>query len=292
MRTRRRAHAALAALSIALLFFAGNLYYSYYMLFVVALLAVSMVLTVRRGEAFLRLQWERLAVIAVVCVLALGLVAVQLLPMAEFLPHFGKATDPQLTESHTLEQIWRDFTSPALPRPDAMLYTALQPEEYYAYIGLLPFVAILLLPLAVTRQSRRTILFFALLFGFALLWIDIRDTPLRELYTRSTALQQFRYPTRFLIYGGFAVLGARGPRPGCAVAAMRRQPRNRARGRAPKLARGRAGRGARYSRRRTALVAGRRVGPEPTGDGDPRLRQYGVRHRGWLAGEELAPTTT
>jgi hypothetical protein len=206
VRTRRRAHAALAALSLALLFFAGNLYYAYYMVFVVALFAATAVLTPRLARPFVTLEEDRLRVLLVVGGLALGLVAVQLLPVAEFLPHFGKATDPQLTESHTPEQIWHDLTSTELKRPDAVLYSPLQPEEYYAYMGLLPFVALLLVPLAVTRRSRRTVLFFVLLAGFAVLWIDLRDTPLRDFYAQNTMLQQFRYPTRFLVYGAFAVL--------------------------------------------------------------------------------------
>ena len=47
----RRAHTALAALSVALLFFAGNLYYSYYLLYVVALFAATAVLTILRGPS-------------------------------------------------------------------------------------------------------------------------------------------------------------------------------------------------------------------------------------------------
>ena len=46
-----------------------------------------------------------------VSVLALGLIAVQLLPLVEFWPHIAKPPDPQMAGAHSLRQIWLDYVS-------------------------------------------------------------------------------------------------------------------------------------------------------------------------------------
>lgn len=49
-------------------------------------------------------------------------------------------------------------------------------------------------------------LFFALLFVLAVVWIDVREVPWRDFWARTSFLNQFRYPTRMLIYGACAVI--------------------------------------------------------------------------------------
>lgn len=207
-RTRRRRYAAMAVLALALLFFSGNVYYPYYMLFAVALYGLVAVFGFRTSRPFISLNQRRVWIILVVGVLTLGLIAIQLLPLAEFWPRISKALNTALTDSHTLRQIFLDYVSKDKWRPDAIEF--LQPEEFYAYVGLWPFLALLFLPLAIRKRERRSIAFLTLLFVFTLLWIDVRDMPWRELLVRMPFLNQFRYPTRMLIFGAFALIGLAG----------------------------------------------------------------------------------
>ena len=199
--TRRRLHAAMAALAMALLFFSGNVYYAYYMLFVIGLYGLVMLFEFRPRPVLNR---DRTVILLTVGVLAAGLIAVQLLPLLEFWPRISKATNPQLTDSQTFRQILLDYVSKDRWRADAI--KAIPSEEFYAYIGIWPFLALVLLPLAVWKRDKRPLLFFGLLLAFAVAWISVRDMPWRELYTRVSFLNQFRYPTRMLIYGACAII--------------------------------------------------------------------------------------
>ncbi|MFQ5593800.1 MAG: YfhO family protein, partial [Anaerolineae bacterium] len=201
-KTRRKLHAVIAIFSLALLFFSGNVYFTYYMLFVIVLYCLVMLLGVRpRGSS---LDRNKAGVLFIVGVLAIGLIAVQLLPLVEFWPHISKATSPDFADSQTVHQVFRDYVSKDKARADAI--KTLPPQEFYAYIGIWPFLALILLPLAVRKTDKKPFLFFTLLFVFAVLWIDVRDMPWRGVFAHAPLLSQFRYPTRMLIYGAFAVI--------------------------------------------------------------------------------------
>jgi hypothetical protein len=204
--TRRRLHAAIAIISIALLFFSGNVYYAYYMLFVIALYSLIVLFDLRSRKLFF--DGEGAGLLAVIGVLAVGLTAVQLLPLLEFWPYISKATNPGLTDSHTIRQILLDYLSKDPWRADAI--KTLPPEEFYAYIGLWPFLGLILLPFAVRRREKKPLLFFALLFAFTIVWIDVREMPWRGVYAHVSFLNQFRYPTRMLIYGACAIIALAG----------------------------------------------------------------------------------
>jgi len=206
--TRRRLHVSVAAISLAMLFLGGHVYFPFYTLLAIAVYAPLALVQVRLRPRFAAIRWDTVKVLLAVGILAAGLVALQMLPMLEFWPHFGKATNLEMTDSQTLQQIWLDYTVPDKQRPDAIKW--LPPEEFYAYTGTWPFLALVLLPLAIWKRDRRPLLFFALLFLVAVLWIDVRDTPWREIYVRYGWINQFRYPTRMLIFGAFAVTGLAG----------------------------------------------------------------------------------
>ena len=55
---------------------------------------------------------------------------------------------PERVHSRTqlLDQVWGDYVSPEVWRPDAQRYLPLPPNEYYAYVGIWPFLAAALLP--------------------------------------------------------------------------------------------------------------------------------------------------
>lgn len=206
LRTRRPLYAVGAILALALLFFSGNAYFAYYMLFVIALLAVAMLFDVRRSRPHVSFHGDRAAVLLLIAVLVVGVVAVYLFPLADFWPHIGKPTNPEMSDSHTVEQILWDYTSTDTWRPDAIKTQTLGREDFYAYIGLAPFLALLLLPLAIRKRDRRMILFFGLLLAFVFAFIDVRDMPWRDLYARTYAFAQFRHPTRMLPIGALAIL--------------------------------------------------------------------------------------
>lgn len=200
--TRRRRHVALTVVALALLFLSGNVYYAFYMLVIGAVLSPLLVV-VRRPR--LQMDWRRVQVLALIGGLALGLIALQLLPLAEFWPRLNKATNLTLSDSQTLQQVVLDFTSTDRNRPDAS--AVLPPEEYYAYSGWWPILALVLLPLAVWRRPRkRPVVLAAVLLLVAVAWIDVRDMPWHALYVQSSLFAQFRYPTRMLIFAALALL--------------------------------------------------------------------------------------
>jgi len=254
VRSGRLRWAVLAAVSLVLVFFSGNVYYAYYTTVVMVLFAVVAVVGVQRdvsstvGDAQRRtpaqdassasgyqgilsgvspsarrdavegrqraklrltLHLSRLRTLAFIAVLALGLAAVQLLPLVEFWPSLTKQVDPQLAGSHTFGQILSDYLSRDPWRPDAA--AAQPPEEFYAYTGVWPFLLLLPLPWAVRRwlRARRALwplVFVGALVLFALAWVNVRAMPWAGIYARSELLNQFRYPTRMLIFGALGLL--------------------------------------------------------------------------------------
>jgi hypothetical protein len=202
-RTRRRRHIALAVFAMAGLFFCGNAYYPFLMLFVIALFIIVMLPKWQARRPRLTLDWRLALALSWVGLLAAGLIAVQFLPLAEFWPKLVKSFE--IFGAHTPWQIFLDFVSKDTYRPDA--YGVLPArEEFYAYIGLTPFIALLALPLAFWKQKRRPIIFFALVVLYMVLWIDINQMPWRDLYLKTTFLATFRHLLRPLLFGGLALI--------------------------------------------------------------------------------------
>lgn len=192
-----------AAFSLALFFFSGNAYYQLYMLLATGLLLLVLLPSFRRWPPFVKLNLHLLKNYLLVGVLALGLIAIQLLPTVEFWPRLAK--DTHIVGSHTVGQIFLDYTSKDSQRPDA--YSVLPArEEFYAYIGLTPFLALSLLPLALAKHPRRPQLFFILLLGMMVLWISLEAMPWRAAFLESDLLVQFRHLLRILIFGSFALI--------------------------------------------------------------------------------------
>lgn len=195
--TRRRRYIAAAALSLALLFLCGNAYYAYYMLYAIAILALVMVVRFSTQPLRPRIELARVYVLLLIGVLAAGLIAAQLLPLAGFWNRISKQTDQSLQGSQSIRQVFLDLVSTDARRPDAI--ATLPPEEFYAYIGVAPLILLVFLPLAWRKANRRILLYFLLLAVFALLWIDMRDMPWKVLFENIPFLYQFRYPTRMLV---------------------------------------------------------------------------------------------
>lgn len=212
MRTRRPIHIVGAVVTLALIFFSGNVYYAFHTATVMVLLAaVSLVgLDRRDGRWRPRLRSDRLLVLVVIGVLVLGFTAVQWMPLAEFGRHFTKISDPLLTGSHNLHQIWLDYVSKDLQRLDLDVLRYSPREEFYAYTGIWPFLMLLALPLAVRRTDKHALVFLGALLLFSLAWIATRYMPWAGLFSSIKFLTQFKHQTRMLIFGGVALLGLAG----------------------------------------------------------------------------------
>ena len=210
VRTRRPLHIAAAVLPLALTLFSGNVYYAFHTATVMALLVVISLLGVDRRNGRLHVRTDRLLVLVVIGVLVLGLTAVQWLPLAEFGGHFTKISDSLLTGSHNLRQIWLDYVSKDLQRPDLDVLRYSPREEFYAYTGIWPFLLLLALPLAVRRAHKHALAFLVALFLFSLAWIATRYMPWADAFRSVKFLTQFKHQTRMLIYGDVALLGLAG----------------------------------------------------------------------------------
>ena len=205
--TRRRRYIVESAVFMALLFFSGNAYYPFFALLMAALLVAVMLGQWQRQRPVLRIDLGLLKVYLLVAVLALGMIAIQLLPLVEFWPRMGK--DLNVEGSHTLEQIYLDYTSKDPSRPDA--YSQLPArEEFYAYIGLAPLLALSLLPLAFWKRPARPLIFFLLLLLLALGWITLEHAPWGDALLRIKLLYQFRHLLRALIFGSLAIIALAG----------------------------------------------------------------------------------
>ena len=208
LRMRRRKHLVVAALALALLFMCGNAYYAYYTLYAVAILAVVMLLRLRWQPLHLGIDLAGLNTLATIGILAVGLIAAQLLPLTGFWSRISKDTDQSLKGSQSAQQALQDFLSTDAHRPDAI--ATLPPEEFYAYIGVVPFILLLLLPLAWRKGNRRILLYMILLAVFTVIWIDVRDMPWKGVFQSVPFLYQFRYPTRMLVFGTIALAALSG----------------------------------------------------------------------------------
>ena len=202
-RTRRRLYAAITAFALAEMFLSGNAYYAFFTLIIVLLFLCVFLITTSRKKPVLSMNTGSAAAYILIGLVALGLIAIQLLPTYQLWPRIIKSED--LSGSADLGQVAMDFLSNDASRPDMFSLLPAR-EEFYAYIGLTPFLFLLLLPLVSIRQNKRKLLFAFLMLLLTLLWIDLKDMPWAQLYTSTHILAQFRYQVRMIIYTEIALL--------------------------------------------------------------------------------------
>jgi hypothetical protein len=203
VRKHRLRDIALAVIFMALLFFSGNAYYPFYMLIMALIFGLVMLPQLQRRKPYIKVEWRPTWAYLLVGLLAVGVIAIQLLPTAEFWPRVSK--DMKLEGSHSLAQIFLDYTSKDTYREDAYSIMPAR-EEFYAYIGLIPFLALCLLPLAFWKRDRKILFYFILILLFMLLWISVDHLPWRDLFVNSKWLLQFRHLLRSLVIGSFALI--------------------------------------------------------------------------------------
>ncbi len=260
VRSGRPRWVALAAVSLVLVFFSGNVYYAYYTAVVMVLFAVVAVVGVRRGGAAsageqkleagswpaqdaplarvepagglgrtpaqdasvsgtgerlrLVLHLSRLRILAFIAVFALGLAAIQLLPLVEFWPSLTKQVDPQLAGSHTFGQILSDYLSRDPWRPDAAAAhcrrrnsTPTPASGSSSCCCLHPWAVRRVAARCAARSGRSSS--WGALVLFALAWISVPTCRGRASTRTAKLLNQFRYP-RMLISGALGLLALGG----------------------------------------------------------------------------------
>ena len=191
-----------AVITLALSYFSGNAT-QFYILLTIALLALAALFTFKRRPPFVKLNLSLLKNYLLIGALALGLIAIQLLPTAELLPRLTK--DDSLAGSQTPGQVFLDFTSPDSHRPDA--FNSLPaPHEFYAYIGLTPFLALGLLPLALFKRHHRPQVFFILLATLTVVWVNMEQMPWKQAFLETNFFNQNRLLLRILIFGSLALI--------------------------------------------------------------------------------------
>jgi hypothetical protein len=207
-RTRRRLHLAQTALFVGLLFFSGNIYYSFYIFLASGIFVLVTTLNLDKQKPWLIIDTRLFVKYLGLAALVIGVVAIQLLPLVEFWPRLNK--DLHLEGSHSLRQIFLDYTSKDINRVDAFQALPAR-EEFYAYIGLTPFIGLGLLLLTLFTKRKpygawRSILFFALLLGLSILWIGLDYLPWREAFLDTRFFLQFRHLLRMLLFGSLALI--------------------------------------------------------------------------------------
>jgi 4-amino-4-deoxy-L-arabinose transferase-like glycosyltransferase len=208
LRTHKTRYYVLTVISLAMLFFSGNTYYSYYMAGTLILFTLFASFITNR-ERILGLNWGAIKPLLLIGILAIGVSAVQLLPTLEFWPHIQTPGDPLLETSQPLDEAIANWISTSRNRPEAL--KTLPPEEFYGYISIVPFLgAVLALGAFWQGWRRKEILSFVGLFILAIIWICVRYTPLGPIYSRTPFLYQFRYPSRYMIFGSLAVINLGG----------------------------------------------------------------------------------
>jgi hypothetical protein len=206
---KKRKYICIAALGLALLFFSGNVYYAYYMLYVIGLFVLIQIFKFERNPIKRIIDWGNIKVLSAIGILALGLIAIQLLPLIDYRDHYIKGINTALSDSRNLSTVFLDFVSPEPFRPGAFS-NELRPEEFYAYIGWWPLIGMLFLPLAWGTKNKRYILFFLVLILFTFLWIDVKEMPWQIAFQKISFLYQFRYPSRMMVVGAMALIIAGG----------------------------------------------------------------------------------
>lgn len=197
-----------ASFAQAIFFFAGNLYYQVYGVVCLVVIIIVFLIEVKP----LRLNLDVLRRTFLLGLLSLGLTAIQLFTFLSARPeihNFGgyAPNEEQFLGSQTpvnalLNYVIadRDFIN------SSMLDRVPFLQESYRYIGVTPFLLLLLLLPAAERGRRREIIALALCFALMLAWVAVRYNFFKDIYHAIPFLAQFRFPGRALSVGALFVI--------------------------------------------------------------------------------------
>jgi hypothetical protein len=194
-----------AGLTFALVFLSGVIYYTLPTGVSLLIVALFYMVNVGRDEkGVLRVTVNRWAVrVALLAgVFGLGFAMIQFLPTALGARHLGHITDPGQAGSQPIRYILVNFLidDRAFYRNELLGKTAYL-SEHYAFVGLLPFVLLLALPVLYwkRREWRREILLLAVLNMVLVQWVANRYTYVGSIYKAIPFLNQFKYPGRMIM---------------------------------------------------------------------------------------------
>lgn len=202
-RTHSPRDLGLTVAALALVYFSGNSYYAFYLLLMGGLFVALTVIDLQPQAPYVQLHRQRVPPFLWLAGLAFGVIAIQFLPLLELWPRMEKSLE--LAGSHSPYQVFLDYTSADTLRPDAYQVLPAR-EEYYAYIGLSPFLALAALPLAWRRRERRPVVYFGLIALGVLAWIGLDYLPWHDWFVANRWLLQFRHLLRALIIGSLSVI--------------------------------------------------------------------------------------
>ena len=157
----RRLSAAGAATALALIFLGGDFGLTCATLAVLALFLLVAATSLRRERPHIALRRDEALIAVLIGLLGFGLAAVQLLPHS-VLP------SPELRRCAPLEPVsgWGVFFGALIAGPEGETTAG----GLYAYLGVVPFLFLAGLPIALRRANRRMLLGLGLLVAFSLLW--------------------------------------------------------------------------------------------------------------------------
>ena len=201
--TRRKLYLGMTVISLALLFFCGNAYYSLLIFFIILLFGLVWLPKFQKDKPWIKIDTGLLGIFILVGSLTLGVIAIQLLPQVEFWPRMNKGTDIQ--GSHSIKQIFLDYTSRDTFREDAFSKLPAR-EEFYAYIGFAPFIALAALPFWIAKRNKKPIFLFILVILLVVIWINLDWMPWKNFFYQTKIISQFRHLLRMLIFGSFAII--------------------------------------------------------------------------------------
>jgi hypothetical protein len=206
----------LLAVAFALLFFAGNIYYTLHTIVCCGVMLAFHLIDIRPR---LRIRADRLKRVAVGAIMALGLTAIQFVPVWSIRDSIRHGADPGLESRYGIEQIIDNFT---MTWHDWQLF---MPKNRlvsvdYAYIGGGTFAIIGLAAgaLILIRRARRQFPYRGTLIaltcaGLMVMWGAGQSGLLQRLYANVPLLAQFRYVGRaqsvaalwLILLAGFAI---------------------------------------------------------------------------------------
>jgi hypothetical protein len=201
LRGRSRLAPVITGAAFALLFFAGNIYYTLHTLVCCAILVAAY--SLHRAEGRWRARTDRLRRAALAGIFAFGLSALQFVPVwtvRGFIRHDAQVVDAgSLSGSYSLGQAFRNMTTPWQDWRILESEGLLTPVDY-GYIGACVFALIIAgVPFLWRDRSKRAIVLLA--FGLAMLmmvWASGQNPLLEWLYAHIPLLAEFRYVGRAL----------------------------------------------------------------------------------------------
>lgn len=190
----------LGGLSVALVLFSGNVYYTVYLIPAVGLAALFYLLSARKRTPWLHLDPRAVARLAAMGLWTLGMAAAQLIPYFQVQDYMIKISDPLLRGSQPVVGSLLNFVRSDLEFFQSSSYgkTAGFLHEYYSYVGWAPYVGVLLLPLALVRGRRREVFFAVALFALYIGWASAAHTPFRHVMDTVPWLYKLRWTSRLL----------------------------------------------------------------------------------------------